>query len=67
MNPTFTEMSYFRQPFEDFTEITQQLIHFFVHFCQFLSFHDICSQLSTDSLCIVFGISSSTNPKIWGL
>ena len=41
INLIFTAMSYFRQPFEDFTKITQKLIHFlfiFVHFRHFRVF-----------------------------
>ena len=42
MNVTnFTEMSYFRQPFENFTKTTQQLIYFlfiFIHFRHFRTF-----------------------------
>ena len=43
IHPIFTEMSYFCQPFEEFTKITQELIHFFA----LLSFEGFSSQSST--------------------
>ena len=59
-------MFYFRQPFEDFTKITQKLIHFLFIFVHFRHFKVFAVNNQLDSYRIVFGVSSSANPEKMG-